>query len=70
MPFADLQSFAAELERQGQLKRVSVEVDPQLEITEIANRVMKMPSPEGPGGAPANLAFAVLAPYIVEPPAF
>jgi len=52
MPFADLQSFAAELERRGQLKRVAAEVDAELEITEIADRVMKMPSPEGPAGAP------------------
>ena len=43
MPFADLQGFVAELERRGQLKRVAAEVDPELEITEIADRVMKTP---------------------------
>ncbi len=52
MPFADLQSFAAELERRDQLRRIRVEVDPILEITEIADRVMKSPSPEGLAGAP------------------
>ena len=31
--FADLQSFLAHLERHGELKRVSVEVDPELELS-------------------------------------
>ncbi len=42
MAFADLQSFIRELENRGQLKRVATEVDPVLEITEIADRVSKM----------------------------
>ncbi|MHC4672905.1 MAG: UbiD family decarboxylase [Planctomycetota bacterium] len=54
MPFDDLQSFVAELEQQDQLRRVTAEVDPILEITEIADRVMKSPSPEGKDGAPAT----------------
>ncbi|MBN1511458.1 MAG: menaquinone biosynthesis decarboxylase [Phycisphaerae bacterium] len=41
MPYPDLQSFVAELERRGQLCRVRAEVDPVLEITEIADRVSK-----------------------------
>ena len=52
MPFADLQSFVAELEKRGQLRRVRAEVDPILEVTEIADRVMKSPCPEGVQGAP------------------
>jgi 4-hydroxy-3-polyprenylbenzoate decarboxylase len=44
MPFADLRSFIEELERQGQLKRITTEVDPVLEITEIADRVSKLPA--------------------------
>ena len=44
MPFADLRSFIDELERQGQLKRITTEVDPILEITEIADRVSKLPA--------------------------
>ncbi|HSW45841.1 MAG TPA: UbiD family decarboxylase [Phycisphaerae bacterium] len=52
MPFADLQSFVAELEKQDQLRRIRAEVDPILEITEIADRVMKSPCPEGSKGAP------------------
>jgi len=38
MPYRDLQQFVAALERAGELKRVRVEVDPELEITEIAIR--------------------------------
>jgi len=52
MLFADLQSFAVELEQRDQLRRVGAEVDPILEVSAIADRVMKSPSPEGPAGAP------------------
>ena len=52
MPFPDLQSFVAELEKRDQLRRVKVEVDPVLEITEIADRMMKSIAPEGVAGAP------------------
>ncbi len=44
MPFADLQSFISALDERGQLKRVSTQVDPVLEITEIADRVSKAPA--------------------------
>ncbi len=44
MPFADLQSFITELDSRRQLKRVGAEVDPVLEIAEIADRVSKMPA--------------------------
>ncbi len=36
-----MQTFVAELERQGQLKRINAQVDPILEITEIADRISK-----------------------------
>ena len=42
---SDLQSFLHLLERQDQLARVRVEVDPELEITEIATRVVKAQGP-------------------------
>lgn len=45
MPAADLQSFVTELEQHGWLKRITTEVDPVLEITEIADRVMKAGGP-------------------------
>lgn len=44
MPFDDLQSFINELERRSQLKRITVEVDPILEIAAIADRVSKQPA--------------------------
>jgi len=45
MPFNDLSSFIAALERAGELKRVKVEVDPELEITEIVTRVVAQEGP-------------------------
>ena len=47
-PAADLREWIALLEREGELVRVQVEVDPDLEITEITDRVVK-------GGGPALL---------------
>ncbi len=54
MPFADMQSFVQELENHDQLRRISAEVNPVLELSEIAHRVMKSPCPEGAAGAPAT----------------
>jgi 4-hydroxy-3-polyprenylbenzoate decarboxylase len=45
VPAADLQTFVTELEQHGWLKRIRVEVDSVLEITEIADRVMKAGGP-------------------------
>jgi 4-hydroxy-3-polyprenylbenzoate decarboxylase len=45
MAYSDLQDFMAAIERRGELKRIPVEVDPELEITEIADRVMKAGGP-------------------------
>ncbi|MBI2104417.1 MAG: UbiD family decarboxylase [Candidatus Omnitrophica bacterium] len=42
---SDLHSFLALLEREGQLAQVRIEVDPELEITEIATRVVKEQGP-------------------------
>jgi 4-hydroxy-3-polyprenylbenzoate decarboxylase len=39
MPFQNLSSFLSHLEHHGELRRIRVEVDPILEITEIANRI-------------------------------
>ncbi len=54
MGFPDLQSFVSELEHRGQLRRITAPVDPVLEISAIADRVMKAPCPEGPAGSPAT----------------
>lgn len=41
MPFLDLRSFLSALESDGDLRRVRFEVDPELEITEVAIRAVK-----------------------------
>jgi len=45
MKYADLRDFLAQLEQRGELKRVGVEVDPRLEMTEICDRVLKARGP-------------------------
>ena len=45
MSYRDLRDFIAGLERDGQLKRINVEVDPKLEMTEICDRVLKQGGP-------------------------
>src|SRR3989338_5049237 len=61
---ADLQSFLSLLERENQLARVRVEVDPELEITEIATRVVKQQGPallfENVKDSPFPLAINIL----------
>ena len=42
MAYKDLREFIAALEARGELKRIKTEVDPELEITEITDRVSKM----------------------------
>ena len=60
-PFRDLHDFLRALEALGELKRVKVEVDPVLEVTEIVQRVMKEEGPallfERPKGARFPLAI-------------
>ncbi len=50
MAYHDFQDFVAHLERCGELRRIRYPIDPHLEITEVADRVMKMPD-----GGPALL---------------
>ena len=45
MRYKDLRDFIAQLEQQGELKRIAVEVDPRLEMTEICDRVLKAGGP-------------------------
>jgi 4-hydroxy-3-polyprenylbenzoate decarboxylase len=45
MIYHDLRDFIAQLERMGELKRITVEVDPKLEMTEIADRVLRAGGP-------------------------
>ena len=45
MRYTDLRDFIFQLERLGELKRISVEVDPHLEMTEICDRVLRAGGP-------------------------
>jgi 4-hydroxy-3-polyprenylbenzoate decarboxylase len=45
MKYADLRDFLNQLEKQGQLKRISQEIDPYLEITEICDRTLRAGGP-------------------------
>ena len=45
MSYADLREFIAQLEARGELRRIAVEVDPRLEMTEIADRVLRAQGP-------------------------
>jgi 4-hydroxy-3-polyprenylbenzoate decarboxylase len=55
MKYRDLRDFIQQLEHKGLLKRISAEVDPALEITEICDRTLKAEGPallfENPRGS-------------------
>src|SRR5476651_141100 len=68
MRYKDLRDFIAQLEQLGELKRVAVEVDPRLEMTEVCDRVLKaggpailFEKPKGFDGAPGRARMPVLA---------
>jgi 4-hydroxy-3-polyprenylbenzoate decarboxylase len=45
MRYHDLRDFIAQLEQIGELRRIAVEVDPRLEMTEICDRVLRSGGP-------------------------
>jgi len=55
MKYKDLRDFIKQLEKQGELKRITVEIDPYLEMTEICDRTLKQEGPallfENPKGS-------------------
>jgi 4-hydroxy-3-polyprenylbenzoate decarboxylase len=65
MPFEDLREFIRALEKQGELKRITLEVDPHLEITEFADRAVKNNGPallfERPKGSRVPLLINAFA---------
>lgn len=65
MKYHDLRDFIAQLEQQGELKRVTVPVDTRLEMTEICDRVLRAEGPavlfENPVGPNGPHAIPVLA---------
>lgn len=60
MAYRDLQSFMKELDELGQLKRIDALVSPELEMTEIADRVSKAHGPALLFQNVANSKFPVL----------
>jgi 4-hydroxy-3-polyprenylbenzoate decarboxylase len=61
MHFTDLRDFIAQLDKQGELKRVAVEVDPYLEMTEICDRVLRAGGPALLFESPKGHTIPVLA---------
>jgi 4-hydroxy-3-polyprenylbenzoate decarboxylase len=65
MAYSDLREFIRELEKNNELKRVSIEVDPYLEITEFADRAVKRGGPallfEKPKGSSVPLLINAFA---------
>ena len=55
MPYSDLRQWIAALDHAGELRRIQIETDPILEITEITDRVSKS---QITGGAPRLADFA------------
>lgn len=55
MKYKDLRDFIKQLEKKGELKRITMEVDPVLEMTEICDRTLKQGGPallfENPKGS-------------------
>ena len=55
MKYRDLREFITELEKRGELKRVTMPVNPDLEITEICDRTLRAGGPailfENPTGS-------------------
>ncbi len=61
MKYKDLRDFVSQLEARGELKRISIEIDPNLEMTEICDRVLKSEGPALLFEHPKNSAIPVLA---------
>jgi len=61
MRYRDLREFIAHLETRGELKRIAVEVDPHLEVTEIGDRVLRAGGPALLFERPKGHAMPVLA---------
>ena len=65
MKYKDLRDFLQQLDHKGELKRISARVSPDLEMTEIADRVLKSAGPallfENPGDSQRSWSIPVLA---------
>ncbi len=61
MKYRDLRDFISQLESMGELKRVPVEIDPRLEMTEFCDRVLKREGPAILFEKPKGHSIPVLA---------
>lgn len=61
MKYKDLRDFISQLEQRGLLKRISMEIDPYLEMTEIADRTLRAGGPALLFENPKGFAVPVLA---------
>ncbi|TXS94252.1 4-hydroxy-3-polyprenylbenzoate decarboxylase [Parahaliea maris] len=61
MNYSDLRSFLDMLEQRGELKRITTEVDPHLEMTEIADRTLRAGGPALLFENPKGFSTPVLA---------
>ena len=61
MKYRDLRDFIVKLEQRGELKRITVEVAPRLEMTEICDRVLRAGGPALLFERPAGFGMPVLA---------
>ena len=61
MKYRDLRDFIAQLEAKGELKRIATEVDPELEMTEICDRVLRRGGPAILFEKPKHSGIPVLA---------
>ena len=61
MTYHDLRDFIAQLENMGELKRIRVEIDPRLEMTEICDRVLRAGGPALLFEKPRGHSIPVLA---------
>ncbi|HHM04316.1 MAG TPA: 4-hydroxy-3-polyprenylbenzoate decarboxylase [Gammaproteobacteria bacterium] len=60
MKYRDLRDFLTQLERAGELKRITAPVDPRLEMTEICDRVLRRGGPALLFERPSGYAIPVL----------
>ena len=61
MRYHDLRDFIGQLEKQGEIRRVAIEVSPYLEMTEICDRVLKKQGPALLFEKPKGFSIPVLA---------
>jgi 4-hydroxy-3-polyprenylbenzoate decarboxylase len=65
MAYEDLREWIKNLEKHGELKRIAAEVSPELEMTEIADRVAKIGSASAKGSGQTRHSYAPGGPALL-----